>query len=86
MLDEGICVYQSAPPAGEVEGLNFMAIVEDGKALFLDTGYAANMAEALEDIARRGAAPTGAIISHYHPDHDGGLPPLPSVHSRPVSR
>ena len=73
VLDEGLYVYQFDPPAGEVEGLNFMAAVEDGKAMFLDTGYAANMAEALEDIARRGAVPAGAVVSHYHPDHSGGL-------------
>lgn len=32
MLDEGLFVYQFAPPDGEIEGLNFMAIVEDATA------------------------------------------------------
>lgn len=72
-LDEGLILYQFDPPEGEIEGLNFMAIVQDGEALLLDTGYRANMDAALPDLESRGASPVGAIISHYHPDHHGGL-------------
>ncbi|MBU0929191.1 MAG: MBL fold metallo-hydrolase [Spirochaetes bacterium] len=78
-LDDGLILYQIDPPEGEIEGLNLMALVEDGKALFLDTGYAANMTEALKDLAARGATPSGAVVSHYHPDHDGGLRLLGAV-------
>ena len=72
-LDEGFLVYQFDPPEGELEGLNFLVLVEDGKALFLDTGYRENMEEAVADLADRGAVPVSAIVSHYHPDHAGGL-------------
>jgi glyoxylase-like metal-dependent hydrolase (beta-lactamase superfamily II) len=81
-LDKGLFVYQFDPAPGDIEGLNFMAIIEDGRALFLDTGYRENMTLALEDLARRGAVPAGAIISHYHPDHDGGLALLGKVEIR----
>ena len=72
-LDEGLLLYQIDPPDGGFEGLNFLVLIEGGKALFLDCGYEPNMREALADLSRRGAAPSGAIVSHYHPDHDGGL-------------
>lgn len=72
-LEEGLYVYQLDPAEGEVEGLNFMVVIEDGKALFIDTGYEQNMRTALADLGRRKAVPSCAIISHYHPDHDGGL-------------
>lgn len=75
-LDEGFLVYQFDPPEGEIEGLNFLVLIEGGKAFFLDTGYRENMAEALADLAARGAAPVSVIVSHYHPDHTGGLPLL----------
>jgi glyoxylase-like metal-dependent hydrolase (beta-lactamase superfamily II) len=78
-IAENFLLYQVDPPEGGIEGLNFMAIVEDGKILFLDTGYAPNMEEALADLARLGAKPAGAIVSHFHPDHDGGLSLLGKV-------
>ena len=78
-LDAGLFLFQVDPPAGEIEGLNFIAIVEDGRALFVDTGYAADMAAALADPALAGVLPAGAVVSHYHPDHDGGLPLLGPV-------
>jgi glyoxylase-like metal-dependent hydrolase (beta-lactamase superfamily II) len=78
-LDEGMLLFQAAPPPGEIEGLNFLALVAGGEALFLDTGYAADMALALAELGRRGARPVGALISHYHPDHAGGLSLLHGV-------
>ena len=78
-LDEGLLVYQFDPAPGQLEGLNFMAIIEGNEALLVDTGYRANMARALEDLESRRTKPVGAIISHFHPDHDGGLPLLGSV-------
>jgi len=78
-LDEGLLVYQFDPAPGQLEGLNFMAIVEGDEALFIDSGYRASMALALEDLESRRARPVGAIVSHFHPDHDGGLPLLGPV-------
>lgn len=78
-LDEGLLVYQFDPVPGQIEGLNVMALVEGHEVLFLDTGYRANMASVLEDLESRRARPAGAIVSHFHPDHDGGLPLLGSV-------
>ncbi|MDP3180162.1 MAG: MBL fold metallo-hydrolase [Spirochaetaceae bacterium] len=72
-LDEGFLLYQLDPSDGGFEGLNFLVLIEEGKALFLDCGYEPNMREALADLERRGVVPSGAIVSHYHPDHDGGL-------------
>lgn len=72
-LGNDLLLFQVDPPPGEFEGLNFLALVDNGRALFIDTGYKENMAEALVFLDARGVKPAGAIISHYHPDHADGL-------------
>ncbi|MCX7024821.1 MAG: MBL fold metallo-hydrolase [Spirochaetes bacterium] len=78
-LDDGLSVYRFDPPPGEIEGLNFMAVVEGGEVLFLDCGYRACMAAALGELQRLGASPVRAIVSHYHDDHAQGLELLPGI-------
>jgi len=78
-LGEGLTLFMFDPPPGEFEGLNFLALVEAGKALFFDTGYEENMKTALAWLEARGVRPTGAVISHFHPDHADGLALLPGL-------
>lgn len=78
-LGEGLLVFMFDPPPGEFEGLNLLALVDDGKALLLDAGYKENLREALAHLEGIGAKPTKAIVSHYHPDHADGLALLPGI-------
>ncbi len=78
-LGDGLTLYMFDPPDGELEGLNLMALIEDGRALLFDTGYKSSMTTALAWLEARGAVPTGAIISHYHQDHADGLALLPGI-------
>lgn len=78
-LGGGLTLFMFDPPPGEFEGLNLLALVEGGKALLFDTGYKEHMKTALAWLEARGASPSGAIISHYHPDHADGLALLPGL-------
>jgi glyoxylase-like metal-dependent hydrolase (beta-lactamase superfamily II) len=78
-LGEGLYQFMFDPAEGGFEGLNFLALVEGGEALFLDTGYAHLMKGALAFVESLGARPVGAVISHYHDDHAGGIPLLGGV-------
>jgi glyoxylase-like metal-dependent hydrolase (beta-lactamase superfamily II) len=78
-LGRDLYLFMFDPEAGGFEGLNFLALVEGGEALFLDTGYAHLMKSALDFVRGLGAVPTGAIVSHYHEDHAGGIPLLGGV-------
>lgn len=78
-IDDGLHVLQMDPPDGGCEGLNFMLMIEGDSAMFLDCAYEADMKEALSDLRGRGVRPVGAILSHYHPDHVGGLSLLPGI-------
>lgn len=72
-LGGDVLLFQADPPPGELEGLNFMALRDGARVLFVDAGYKDDMAAALGLLAGMGCEPAGAVISHYHPDHADGL-------------
>lgn len=78
-LGGDILLFQAEPPPGALEGLNFLALSDGSRVLFVDVGYAENMEEALRLLSGLGHRPVGAIISHYHPDHADGLALLEGI-------
>lgn len=78
-LGEGLFVFMFDPEPSEMEGLNILALVDGRDALLLDVGFVSNLREVLAFLEGLGARPTGAIISHYHPDHADGLALLPGI-------
>jgi glyoxylase-like metal-dependent hydrolase (beta-lactamase superfamily II) len=78
-LAEDFYLFMFDPEEGGFEGLNVLALVEGKEALFFDTGYAPMMESALGFLKKLGARPAGAIVSHYHEDHAGGLSLLGAI-------
>jgi glyoxylase-like metal-dependent hydrolase (beta-lactamase superfamily II) len=78
-LGSGLTLFMFDPPEGEYEGLNFLALVEEGRALLFDTGFKENVETVLAWLGAHGAKPVAAVISHYHQDHADGLGLLPGI-------
>ncbi len=54
-------------------------IENDNEALLIDTGYEDNFIEIKEDLDKRNIKITNIVVSHFHPDHTGGLAHLKDV-------
>jgi len=80
-IDEGIRQYRFPPHDGRVYGFNILALFDrDAKTAWLiDTAYAAEATEARSALEDEGYRITGVVLSHFHPDHTGGLQALPRV-------
>lgn len=48
-------------------------LIHEKKALLIDTAYERHTAEVLCALKAEGITPAVQVISHYHPDHCGGL-------------
>jgi hydroxyacylglutathione hydrolase len=53
----------------EEVGYNILSIVEDSKALIIDTAFPEPAQLVIEDLMKRGIEPKIVILSHFHPDH-----------------
>lgn len=80
-IDEGIRQYRFPPHAGRAYGFNILALLDDETktAWLVDTAYEAEASEARRSLEDEGYRITGVVLSHFHPDHTGGLQALPEV-------
>jgi glyoxylase-like metal-dependent hydrolase (beta-lactamase superfamily II) len=54
-------------------GLNVLLIENGSEALLIDTGYEDNFLELKKHLDERNISITIVVVSHFHPDHIGGL-------------
>ena len=66
-----LCRFEKA--LGHFVGLNVVLIENGNEALLVDTGYEDNFLEIKEDLDKRNIKITNVVVSHFHPDHTGGL-------------
>lgn len=78
-IDEGIVRYSFDPKPGYHFADSAYALISDGKALLIDTGYEHEGAQIGEDLKDNGLELAGIIISHFHDDHMRGIKAFPGV-------
>lgn len=52
-------------------------IIQDKRALLIDTAYPEYAARVRDDLEQQGIKPEVVVLSHYHPDHVSGCAALP---------
>jgi|LGOV01.1.fsa_nt_gb glyoxylase-like metal-dependent hydrolase (beta-lactamase superfamily II) len=72
-ISKNIYLYRFGEALGHFIGLNVVLIVNGNEGLLLDTGYEDNFLELKKDLDKRNITITDVVVSHFHPDHTGGL-------------
>ncbi len=78
-LSEGILQYIFDPVEHTLYGNNVIAILNEDKAMIIDTGMAFQTEEVITDLKEAGITIDGVIISHFHEEHIQGLKILSGI-------
>lgn len=78
-VSEDIYLYRFEKALGHFIGLNVILIQNKNEALLIDTGYEDNFLELKSELDENNIIITNLVVSHYHPDHTGGLKHLRKV-------
>lgn len=55
-----------------VFGVNITVVVDNNRALLIDTGYEVHAMQVKEDLEKKGITIDTVVFSHFHPDHISG--------------
>lgn len=72
-IDKDIYLYRFEKSLGHFIGLNIIIILNGDEALLIDTGYENNFLELKKDLDDKNIKITNVVVSHFHPDHIGGI-------------
>lgn len=72
-LQENMILYSFPAESKEKLGHNIYILIDDNKALAIDTGYRRHFALVLEDLNSKGIDIVQVLPSHFHPDHIDGI-------------
>lgn len=72
-LEKDIYFYRFEKALGHFIGLNTIVIANGNEVLLIDTGYEVNFLEMKKDLDEKNMKISGVVVSHFHPDHIGGL-------------
>ena len=72
-IDKDIYLYRFEKALGHFIGLNTVVIENGNEVLLIDTGYEENFIALKKDLDERELKITHVVVSHFHPDHIGGL-------------
>jgi len=80
-ITEGIVQYRFPAHEGKHYGFNILALLDETEktAWLIDTAYEEEAGGVRHDLEEAGYKITGAVISHFHPDHVLGLNALPKI-------
>lgn len=78
-IEKDIFLYRFEKALGHFVGLNTMVIKNENEVLLIDTGYEENFLELKQDLDSKNIKITNVVVSHFHPDHIGGLKHLNGV-------
>lgn len=78
-LSEGVILYTFNPDAGRHFGYNIIVLIDDNKAILIDTAYEDQALQVYRDLEDNGILIEKIILSHFHDDHIYGLKVLPKV-------
>lgn len=78
-LSPGIIEYVFEPKAGQHFGNRITALINEDKAILIDTGYEHQAIEVVEDLSANQLTIEKVIITHFHDDHMGGLRAMPGI-------
>ena len=73
-LEKDIFVYQFAPEKDKFLGTNVFMVQSGDECLIIDTGFRRHFLNVAEDLKEKGITISKVILTHFHPDHIGGLP------------
>jgi glyoxylase-like metal-dependent hydrolase (beta-lactamase superfamily II) len=78
-LSRGIIQYIFEAKAQQYYGKNIIALINEDKALLIDTGLEDQTEEVVKDLKESNITIEKVIISHFHNNHMQGLKILPDV-------
>ena len=79
-LEEDILIYQFNPEEDQVFlGLNIFVILNGSECVIVDTGFKRHFLKISEDLKKKGIKISKVILTHFHPDHIGGLSTLKDI-------
>jgi glyoxylase-like metal-dependent hydrolase (beta-lactamase superfamily II) len=78
-LSQGIIQYLFEPVPGQCYSNNIVALLNEDKAILIDTGYEYQALKVAEDLKDNNIIIEKVIISHFHRGHVGGLKVLSGV-------
>lgn len=72
-LENDILIYQFLPEKMSIIGINIFVILNNLEAIIIDTGYRRHFLQVLKDLKAKKIVISKVILTHFHPDHIGGL-------------
>ena len=73
-LEKDILIYRFLPEKTSIIGINIYVILNGKEAVIIDTGYRRHFLQVLKDLKAKEITISKVILTHFHPDHIGGLP------------
>lgn len=78
-LSEVMILYTFEPDPGRHFGYNLTALIDEKKAILIDTAFEHQALQVYKDLEDSGIKVEKVIISHFHDDHLYGLKVLPKL-------
>ena len=73
-LEKDIHIYQFPPEKDKFLGLNIFMIRNGDECIIIDTGFRRHFLQVAKDLEEKGLKISKVILTHFHPDHIGGIP------------